>query len=90
MIEVNRRFSEPRPDVPLHLGVTEAGLPPDGVIKTRIAFEQLISRGIGDTIRVSLTVPNSKKPERSKPGANSRRHRRRPRADGGSNSASTR
>ena len=32
--------------------VTEAGLPPDGVIKTRIAFEQLISRGIGDTIRV--------------------------------------
>jgi (E)-4-hydroxy-3-methylbut-2-enyl-diphosphate synthase len=49
--------------VPLHLGVTEAGLPPDGVIKTRIAFEQLISRGIGDTIRVSLTVPNDKKPE---------------------------
>jgi (E)-4-hydroxy-3-methylbut-2-enyl-diphosphate synthase len=49
--------------VPLHLGVTEAGLPPDGVIKTRIAFEQLISRGIGDTIRVSLTVPNSRKGE---------------------------
>ena len=38
-------------------------MPPDGVIKTRIAFEQLISRGIGDTIRVSLTVPNSRKPE---------------------------
>ena len=33
-------------------------MPPEGVIKTRIAFEQLISRGIGDTIRVSLTVPN--------------------------------
>jgi len=49
--------------VPLHLGVTEAGLPPDGIIKTRVAFEQLISRGIGDTIRVSLTVPNSRKPE---------------------------
>ncbi len=63
VIEVNRRFSEQRPDVPLHLGVTEAGLPPDGVIKTRIAFEQLISRGIGDTIRVSLTVPNNRKPE---------------------------
>ncbi len=63
VIEVNRRFAERRPDVPLHLGVTEAGLPPDGVIKTRIAFEQLISRGIGDTIRVSLTVPNDKKPE---------------------------
>ncbi len=63
MIEVNRRFAEARPDVPLHLGVTEAGMPPDGIIKTRIAFEQLISRGIGDTIRVSLTVPNDRKPE---------------------------
>ena len=49
--------------MPLHLGVTEAGLPPDGIIKTRIAFEQLISRGIGDTIRVSLTVPNARKGE---------------------------
>lgn len=63
VIEVNRRFAEQRPDVPLHLGVTEAGMPPDGIIKTRIAFEQLISRGIGDTIRVSLTVPNSRKSE---------------------------
>jgi (E)-4-hydroxy-3-methylbut-2-enyl-diphosphate synthase len=63
VIEVNRRFAERRPDVPLHLGVTEAGLPPDGIIKTRVAFEQLISRGIGDTIRVSLTVPNARKSE---------------------------
>jgi (E)-4-hydroxy-3-methylbut-2-enyl-diphosphate synthase len=63
VIDVNRRFAEQRPDVPLHLGVTEAGMPPDGIIKTRIAFEQLISRGIGDTVRVSLTVPNADKPE---------------------------
>jgi (E)-4-hydroxy-3-methylbut-2-enyl-diphosphate synthase len=63
VIEVNRRFAEQRPEVPLHLGVTEAGMPPDGIIKTRIAFEQLISRGIGDTIRVSLTVPNDRKGE---------------------------
>ena len=63
VIEVNRRFAEARPDVPLHLGVTEAGLPPEGIIKTRIALEQLISRGIGDTIRVSLTVPNDRKSE---------------------------
>src|ERR1700754_4608414 len=63
VIEVNRRFAEARPDIPLHLGVTEAGMPPDGIIKTRIAFEQLISQGIGDTIRVSLTVPNSRNPE---------------------------
>ena len=63
VIEGNRRFAEKRPDIPLHLGVTEAGMPPDGIIKTRIAFEQLISKGIGDTIRVSLTVPNSQKSE---------------------------
>ena len=63
VIETNRRFAEQRSNVPLHLGVTEAGMPPDGVIKTRIAFEQLISRGIGDTVRVSLTVPNSRKSE---------------------------
>jgi (E)-4-hydroxy-3-methylbut-2-enyl-diphosphate synthase len=57
VVQANLRFAELRPDVPLHLGVTEAGLPPDGVIKTRIAFEQLLARGIGDTLRVSLTVP---------------------------------
>lgn len=59
VITANIRFAEKRPDVPLHLGVTEAGMPPMGVIKTRIAFEQLISRGIGDTVRVSLTLPNN-------------------------------
>jgi (E)-4-hydroxy-3-methylbut-2-enyl-diphosphate synthase len=63
VIEVNRRFAAERLDVPLHLGVTEAGMPPDGIIKTRIALEQLVSRGIGDTIRVSLTVPNARKAE---------------------------
>jgi (E)-4-hydroxy-3-methylbut-2-enyl-diphosphate synthase len=68
VIEVNKRFAEKRPDVPLHLGVTEAGLPPDGVIKTRVAFEQLIARGIGDTIRVSLTVPNNRKKEEIEAG----------------------
>lgn len=57
VIEANRRFAAERPDIPLHLGVTEAGMPPDGVIKTRIAFEQLLAAGIGDTIRVSLTLP---------------------------------
>lgn len=61
VIEANRRFAGERPDVPLHLGVTEAGLPPEGIIKTRIAFEQLVSAGIGDTIRVSLTLPNEEK-----------------------------
>lgn len=68
VVEVNKRFAEKRPDIPLHLGVTEAGMPPDGVIKTRIAFEQLIGTGIGDTIRVSLTVPNNRKFEEIEAG----------------------
>lgn len=59
----NREFSKRRPDVPIHLGVTEAGLLPDGIIKTRLAFEKLIPEGIGDTIRVSLTVNNADKAE---------------------------
>jgi (E)-4-hydroxy-3-methylbut-2-enyl-diphosphate synthase len=63
VMEANRRFAERRPGVPLHLGVTEAGLPPDGIIKTRIAFEQLLAQGIGETIRVSLTLPNERKHE---------------------------
>ncbi len=61
VIDANLRFAEARADVPLHLGVTEAGMPPDGVIKTRVAFEQLITRGVGDTIRVSLTLPFERK-----------------------------
>ena len=68
VVEVNQRFADKRPDIPLHLGVTEAGMPPDGVIKTRIAFEQLIGKGIGDTVRVSLTVPNARKGEEIEAG----------------------
>ncbi|HTR60723.1 MAG TPA: (E)-4-hydroxy-3-methylbut-2-enyl-diphosphate synthase [Candidatus Binataceae bacterium] len=63
VVEANRRFAERKPDVPIHLGVTEAGLPPDGIIKTRIAFEKLLAQGIGETIRVSLTLPNERKHE---------------------------
>ncbi len=61
VIEGNQRFAAARPDVPLHLGVTEAGMLPDGAIKTRIAFEQLLSKGVGDTLRVSLTLPFAEK-----------------------------
>ncbi len=68
VVKINQAFAERRPEVPLHLGVTEAGLPPDGIIKTRIAFEQLLGRGIGDTIRVSLTVPNPQKPQEIEAG----------------------
>lgn len=59
----NKEFSKRRPEVPLHLGVTEAGLLEDGVMRTRMAFEKLIPLGIGDTVRVSLTVPNDEKCE---------------------------
>jgi (E)-4-hydroxy-3-methylbut-2-enyl-diphosphate synthase len=68
VVKINLAFAKQRPDVPLHLGVTEAGLPPDGIIKTRIAFEQLLGRGVGDTLRVSLTVPNPSKPEEIRAG----------------------
>lgn len=61
VIEANRRFAQQRPDVPLHLGVTEAGLPPEGIQKTRLALMPLLAEGIGDTLRVSLTLPAEKK-----------------------------
>lgn len=63
VVAVNRRFAALRPDVPLHLGVTEAGLPPEGILKTRAALLPLLCEGIGETIRVSLTVPASRKHE---------------------------
>ena len=68
VVEVNRRFAAARPEVPLHLGVTEAGMPPEGIQKTRAAFEPLLSRGIGETIRVSLTVPAARKHEEVEAG----------------------
>ncbi|MDR3108983.1 MAG: flavodoxin-dependent (E)-4-hydroxy-3-methylbut-2-enyl-diphosphate synthase, partial [Planctomycetaceae bacterium] len=68
VIAVNRRFAAERPDVPLHLGVTEAGMPPEGIMKSRLALETLLGEGIGDTIRVSLTVPNERKTEEIQAG----------------------
>jgi (E)-4-hydroxy-3-methylbut-2-enyl-diphosphate synthase len=44
-------------DYPLHLGVTEAGPAFQGTIKSSVAFGALLSKGIGDTIRVSLSAP---------------------------------
>ena len=44
-------------DYPLHLGVTEAGPAFQGTIKSAVAFGSLLSKGIGDTIRVSLSAP---------------------------------
>jgi (E)-4-hydroxy-3-methylbut-2-enyl-diphosphate synthase len=63
VVTINTAFASRFPEVPLHLGVTEAGLLPMGEIKTRVAFEHLLARGIGDTVRVSLTLPNDRKHE---------------------------
>ncbi len=46
-----------RGDWPLHLGVTEAGPAFQGTIKSSVAFGSLLGKGIGDTIRVSLSAP---------------------------------
>ncbi|MGC5036182.1 flavodoxin-dependent (E)-4-hydroxy-3-methylbut-2-enyl-diphosphate synthase [Streptomyces sp. DT190] len=56
MIEAYGQLAE-RCDYPLHLGVTEAGPAFQGTIKSAVAFGALLSRGIGDTIRVSLSAP---------------------------------
>lgn len=53
-ILANEIFAE-KTDIPLHLGVTEAGTLISGIVKSSIALSSLLSKGIGDTIRVSLT-----------------------------------
>jgi len=55
MIAAYRLLAE-KTDAPLHLGVTEAGTPKQGIIKSAIGIGTLLAEGIGDTIRVSLTA----------------------------------
>ena len=55
MIDAYRRLAEVT-DHPLHLGVTEAGPPPAGVVKSTAGIATLLAEGIGDTIRYSLTA----------------------------------
>ncbi|MGA8046286.1 MAG: flavodoxin-dependent (E)-4-hydroxy-3-methylbut-2-enyl-diphosphate synthase [Dermatophilaceae bacterium] len=56
MVKAYEMLAE-RGDWPLHLGVTEAGPAFQGTIKSAVAFGALLSKGIGDTIRVSLSAP---------------------------------
>ncbi|MBO0656378.1 flavodoxin-dependent (E)-4-hydroxy-3-methylbut-2-enyl-diphosphate synthase [Streptomyces triculaminicus] len=56
MVNAYRRLAA-QCDYPLHLGVTEAGPAFQGTIKSAVAFGALLSEGIGDTIRVSLSAP---------------------------------
>ncbi len=55
MIAAYRLLAD-RTDYPLHLGVTEAGTPKQGIVKSSIGIGTLLAEGIGDTIRVSLTA----------------------------------
>ena len=55
-VEVNRALSRALPEVPLHVGVTEAGGLRQGTVKNAAAVGTLLMEGIGDTIRLSLTA----------------------------------
>ncbi len=56
MIAANRLLRE-QTDYPLHIGVTEAGGAAAGIVKSAVGIGSLLSDGIGDTVRVSLTAP---------------------------------
>ncbi|OUP08224.1 flavodoxin-dependent (E)-4-hydroxy-3-methylbut-2-enyl-diphosphate synthase [Collinsella sp. An2] len=61
-IETYRSLSRELPDIPLHLGVTEAGTVQQGTIKSAVGLGVLLSEGIGDTLRVSLTADPVEEP----------------------------
>ena len=69
VVEANLRFAQACPEIPVHLGVTEAGLPPDGIIKTRVAFEQLLSRGIRQKRVAGSVAPGGGRISRRLPSA---------------------
>lgn len=54
-VETYRLLAEAMPDVPLHIGVTEAGTAMQGIIKSAAGLGILLEQGIGDTLRISLT-----------------------------------
>lgn len=61
-IATYRLLSKELPQVPLHLGVTEAGTEMQGTIKSAVGLGTLLADGIGDTMRVSLTADPVKEP----------------------------
>ena len=61
-VSAYERFSQLR-DYPLHIGITEAGPMPEGAIRSAVGLGILLSRGIGDTVRVSLTADGVKEVE---------------------------
>lgn len=61
-IETYRALSRELPDIPLHLGVTEAGTVRQGTIKSSVGLGVLLAEGIGNTLRVSLTADPVEEP----------------------------
>ncbi len=61
-VEAYRLFSS-RYDYPLHVGITETGSSPEGIVKSALGIGLLLLEGIGDTIRVSLTEPPEREVE---------------------------
>ncbi len=61
-LDTYRALSREIPHVPLHLGVTEAGTKLQGTIKSSVGLGILLSEGIGDTMRVSLTADPVEEP----------------------------
>lgn len=54
-VETYRLLAQQIPEVPLHIGVTEAGLALQGIVKSSAGLGMLLAEGIGDTLRISLT-----------------------------------
>lgn len=61
-IDTYRALSRELPDIPLHLGVTEAGTVRQGTIKSSVGLGVLLAEGIGNTLRVSLTADPVEEP----------------------------
>lgn len=61
-LETYRTLSRELPQVPLHLGVTEAGTMLQGTVKSALGIGALLEEGIGDTLRVSLTADPAEEP----------------------------
>lgn len=54
-VEAYERFAQMRPQIPLHLGITEAGTLMQGLVKSSAGLSLLLQKGLGDTFRISLT-----------------------------------
>ena len=61
-LDTYRMLSQRLPQVPLHLGVTEAGTLRQGTVKSAVGLGILLAEGIGDTMRVSLTADPVEEP----------------------------